>query len=156
MSHSQVQSLISAIGSTKGYDVWVPQNNRSKLDTNLLGEFQYREELPSHLSGVSEILQEIDVVWFRRGSNQLCGLFEVEHTTPIYSALLRFNDIHLEAPSPNQTFRIIADEKRRALFVRQLNRPTFRASGLNQICTFLEYRNVYGWFKRICRLNHNW
>jgi hypothetical protein len=39
---------------------------------------------------------------------------------------------------------------RRSLFVRQLNRPTFRVSGLNQLCTFLEYKNVYGWFQRVC------
>ena len=150
MTHSQVQSLLSAIGHAKGYDVWVPQNNRGSLERALIGDLLCREELPSCFDVVSEILQEVDVLWLRKGSTQLCGLFEVEHSTPIYSALLRFNDVHLTASTPNQTFRIIADASRRASFVRQVSRPTFRASGLQQICTFLEYRNVYGWFTRVC------
>jgi len=149
LTHWQVQSIVSAIGVAKGYDIWVPQNDRARLDSILTGELHCREELPAHLSEVGDILQEIDVVWLGRGSNELRGMFEVEHTTPIYSALLRFNDVHLSVQQKNQTYRIIANGARRAQFVRQLNRPTFRASGLNQICTFLEYQNVYGWFQRI-------
>jgi len=150
LSHSQVQSILSAIGTAKGYDIWVPQNDRGRLHTELSGSPLWREELPSTFKQIGDILQEVDVLWLRRGSNELCGLFEVEHTTPIYSALLRFNDVHLAASNPSQIFRIIADDSRRGLFVRQLGRPTFRASGLDQICTFLEYRNVYGWFTRVC------
>lgn len=150
LSHSQVQSILSAIGAAKGYDIWIPQNDRCKLLRELIGEFNCREELPACFNEVEDVLQEVDVLWLQKGSSQLCGLFEVEHSTPIYSALLRFNDVHLLAANPNHTFKIIADQSRRALFVRQLNRPTFRVSGLNQICTFLEYRNVYGWFTRVC------
>lgn len=147
-SHWQIQSLITAIGAVKGYDIWLPPNDRSRLDSAIVNEFAYRETLPLPMSAVFDILQEIDVVWLRRGSNDICGMFEVEHTTPIYTALLRFNDVHLASPNPNQTFRVIANEARRPLFVRHLNRPTFAASGLNRICTFLEYRNIYEWFRR--------
>lgn len=150
LSHSQVQSILSAIGGVKGYDIWVPRNDRERLHRNLTGEIQYRDELPVCFEEVREIMQEVDVLWLRKGSNHLCGLFEVEHTTPIYSALLRFNDVHLVTTNPAQSFRIIAHESRRGVFARQLNRPTFRTSGLNQICTFLEYRNVYSWFTRVC------
>ncbi len=150
MSHWQVQSILSAIGAAKGYDIWVPQNDRCRLHLDVVGELRCRDELPPSLEEIGDVLQEVDVLWLQRGSNQLCGLFEVEHTTPIYSALLRFNDVHLVAANPSQTFRIIADSSRRGVFVRQLNRPTFRASGLHQICTFLEYANVYGWFTRVC------
>ena len=150
LSHSQVQSILSAIGTAKGYEIWIPPNDRGRLHTELSGSPLLRDELPSTLKQIGDILQEVDVLWLRRGSNELCGLFEVEHTTPIYSALLRFNDVHLAASNASQIFRIIADDSRRGLFVRQLGRPTFRASGLDQICTFLEYRNVYGWFTRVC------
>lgn len=149
LTHSQVQSLVSRIGATKGYDIWVPQNDRCKLDPSCVGDLRCREELPPGLGDCADILQEIDVVWLHKGSNRLSGLFEVEHSTPIYSALLRFNDVHLTVPSPNLTFRVIANDMRRSLFARQLSRPTFRVSGLNQICTFLEYKNVYGWFQRV-------
>jgi hypothetical protein len=150
LTHSQVQSIVSAIGIAKGYDIWVPQNNRAGLDSTLSGEFQFRAELPAPLAEIVDTLQEIDVVWLGRGSNALHGMFEVEHSTTIYSALLRFNDVHLVTRQSGQTYRIIANGARRPQFVRQLNRPTFRSSGLNQICTFLEYHNVYGWFKRVC------
>lgn len=149
LSHSQVQTLLSAIGSAKGYDIWIPQNDRSKLDQAVIGKISCRNELPSTLSCIAAVAEEIDVVWMEKGSNKVRRLFEVEHTTPIYSALLRFNDVHLAAPDANQSFQIIALDERRPAFVRQLNRPTFRASGLNQICTFLEYRNVFAWFHRL-------
>ncbi|HVS72341.1 MAG TPA: hypothetical protein VHQ47_13890 [Phycisphaerae bacterium] len=148
LSHWQVQSLVTAIGAAKGYDIWLPPNDRARIDPKIAGEFTCCERLPLPTATVFDILQEIDVVWLRPGSNEICGMFEVEHSTPIYTALLRFNDVHLACPSPNQTFRVVANETRRPLFVRQLNRPTFTASGLNQICTFLEYRNVYEWFQR--------
>lgn len=149
LSHSQVQTLLSAIGTAKGYDIWVPQNDRGKLDQSLIGATSYRDKLPSTLDAISEVAEEIDVVWLQKGSNQVRSLFEVEHTTPIYTALLRFNDVHLAAPCASQSFQIIAQDSRRPAFVRQLNRPTFKASGLNQICTFLEYRNVFSWFQRL-------
>jgi len=150
LTHWQVQSIVSAIGTAKGYDIWVPQNDRGRLAAGIVGDIRCRDELPAPLAEVNDILQEIDCVWLQRGSNELRGMFEVEHTTAIYSALLRFNDVHLCSQS-NQTYRVIANGARRAQFVRQLNRPTFRTSGLNEICTFLEYRNVYGWFQRVCR-----
>jgi hypothetical protein len=150
LSHCQVQSIVSAIGIAKGYDVWVPLNNRAGIDLKLAGAIKFREELPGPLREVNDVLQEVDVVWLGRGSNELRGMFEVEHSTAIYSALLRFNDVHLVAGGSPLTFRIIANGARRPQFVRQLNRPTFRASGLTQNCTFLDYRNVFGWFKRTC------
>ena len=150
LDHSQIQSLVTAIGAAKGYDIWIPPNDRGRLDSTFVTQFTPRETLPMPLLKVLDVLQEIDIVWLRPGSNEIAGMFEVEHTTPIYTALLRFNDVHLMSPSINQTFRVIANEARRPLFVRHLNRPTFTASGLHQICTFLEYRNVYGWFQRTC------
>lgn len=149
LSHSQVQTLLSAIGVAKGYDIWVPYNDRGKIDTTFINGTAYRSELPSLLTCISDVAEEIDVVWLYKGANRVRSLFEVEHTTSIYSALIRFNDVHLAAPDANQSFQIIARDERRPTFVRQLNRPTFRASGLNQICTFLEYRNVFTWFHRL-------
>lgn len=94
-------------------------------------------------------MREVDVIWIRKGSNELRALFEVEHSTPIYSGLLRFNDIHLLAPNLRPRFSIVANDYRRSAFARQLNRPTFRTSGLREICTFLEYVDVLGWHSRI-------
>jgi hypothetical protein len=150
LDHSQIQTIVTAIGTAKGYDIWVPPNDRGRLDSSFMGQAAFRDALPLPFAAVFDILQEIDIVWLRPGSNEIAAMFEVEHTTPIYTALLRFNDVHLASPNANQMFRVIANEARRPLFVRHLNRPTFTTSGLNQICTFLEYRNIYGWYQRIC------
>jgi hypothetical protein len=148
-SHSQIQTLLSAIGTIKGFDIWLPYVDRGSVDHSLASELRFRDALPAGFEVVGNILSEVDVVWLERGSSKLAGLFEVEHSTPIYSALLRFNDILLSVPPPHQAFRIVANDMRRSAFVRQLNRPTFRSSGLNELCAFLEYRNVFGWFQRL-------
>ena len=151
LTHSQVQTLLGSIGTIIGCDIWVPQNDRPKLDWSLTNQFVCRDTLLTGVHQVEDVLQEIDVVWFQRGSTEIRALFEVEHSTPIYSGLLRFNDIHLTFPGLHPKFSVVANEERRSLFVRQLNRPTFQVSGLGELCTFMEYTNVYNWFQR---LNH--
>ena len=147
-SHSQMQTLLGSIGAAKGHQIWIPPNDREKLDWSLTKRFDSKEFLPYGFEKVKHILQEVDVIWIDRGSTQLRALFEVEHSTPIYSGLLRFNDIHLAAPHLHPRFSVVANDARRAAFVRQLNRPTFRMSGLSAVCTFLEYVNVFGWYRR--------
>jgi len=155
LSHSQVQTLLGAVGVAKGFDIWIPTSDRVGLDWNLTKAFSYREELPAVFHSVRNILQEVDVIWIHPGSSELRALFEVEHSTPVYSGLLRFNDIHLIAPTEIPRFTVVSNDARRSLFVRQLNRPTFRTSGLNEICTFLEYGDVFGWFNRMTENSSN-
>ena len=149
LSHSQIQTLLGAIGIAKKFDVWIPSSDRMKLDWSITREFPPRETLPSGFEKVSHIISEIDVVWLQRGGNDLKGLFEVEHSTPIYSGLLRFNDIHLISPNLKARFSIVANNERRSLYIKQLNRPTFQTSGLGEICTFLEYSDVFNWHRRL-------
>lgn len=147
-SHSQIQTLIGSIGMIKGYDIWIPQNDRNKLDWRLAEKFLCKSELPSRYEKIGEVVREVDVVWLQRGSSELRAMFEVEHSTPIYSGLLRFNDLHLIEPHLKPKFSIVSNDIRRSLFLRQINRPTFRMSGLSEVCNFLEYKDVYSWFNR--------
>ena len=149
LSHSQVQTLLGGIGAAKGFDIWIPPADREKLDWALTTRFQLSKALPPMLGPIKHVADEIDVVWIARGGNQPAALYEVEHSTPIYSGLLRFNDIHLLFPSMNLRFGIVSNQERRSLFTRQIDRPTFQASGLKDICTFFEYRNVFGWHNRL-------
>ena len=149
LTHCQVQTLLSAIGFAKGNDIWCPQSDRGGLDWGLADECPLHNTLPPRFKGVEPVLSEIDVVWMKRGAGDLVALFEVEHTTTIYSGLLRFNDIHLVAPELHPRFSVVADDTRRSLYVRQVNRPTFQRSGLSEICTFMQYENVLDWYNRI-------
>jgi len=78
------------------------------------------------------------------------GLYEVEHSTPVYSGLLRFNDILLTDPRVSR-FSIVPNDVRRDVFSRQLFRPTFKKSGLAELCSFLEYANVFAWHGRLLK-----
>ncbi|MEE9247924.1 MAG: hypothetical protein V3U79_04420 [Dehalococcoidia bacterium] len=150
LTHSEVQTILGSIGASKNHDVWIPPNDRAKLDWSIANRFECREVLPYGFEPVKNVLQEVDVIWTQKGSSELKALFEIEHSTPIYSGLLRFNDIHLVAPNDlHPRFTVVANDSRRSLFVRQLNRPTFQMSGLSKLCTFLDYSNVYVWFNRV-------
>jgi len=149
LTHAQVQGLLGAIGTRKQFDIWVPLADRSKVHGGQ--EFTCREELPAGLGNAATTLQDVDVVWIERGSGRLRALFEVEHSTPIYSGLLRFNDVHLIVPQLKPTYSIVANDERRSLFVRQLSRPTFRSSGLSELCTFMRYENVFAWHERVTK-----
>lgn len=152
LSHAQVQTLLGSIGATKGYDIYVPPNDRSKLDWSLTDSFDCRAVLPFDLEKVHDILAEIDLMWIERGAGRLHALFEVEHSTPVYSGLLRFNDVLLVSPQLGARFSVVSNDKRRSLFTRQLNRPTFKFSRLSEYCTFMEYANVYSWHQRVRRV----
>jgi hypothetical protein len=150
-THSQIQTLIGAIGINKGFDIWIPSIDKSRLDWQLTQKFECRNDLPARYVKVVEIIREIDVMWLKRGSTELTAIFEVEHSTPIYSGLLRFNDLHLMEPNLKPKYNIVSNDLRRALFLRQINRPTFKTSGLSELCNFLEYKDIYGWFNRILK-----
>ena len=134
----------------KGFDVWIPANDVRKLDWSLTKQFPLRDEIPRGFEEVANVLRGIDVVWVKRGRSMIEGLYEVEHSTAVYSGLLRFNDILLLDPKVSQ-YTIVSNETRRELFSRQLFRPTFRRSGLSELCSFLEYGNVINWHKRLLK-----
>ena len=149
MTHSHVQGLLGAIGAAKGHDIWIPPANRADVNATVGHDLPQQEHLPPMYAAVHPILSEVDVLWLRRGGGEITAMFEVEHTTSVYSGLLRFNDVHLIAQGMRPRFSIVANDTRRSLFVRQLNRPTFVRSGLSELCTFLEYANVIDWHRRI-------
>jgi len=149
LSHSQIQTLLYFIGSFKSFNVWIPRKDRNDLDLSFTTNITCCDELPGAFRSIKTIIQEIDVIWIERGSGRLRALYEVEHSTPIYSGLLRFNDIRLVTPTLQPTFAIVSNEEKRAKFVRELHRPTFKASGLSEFCSFMKYENVFSWYQRI-------
>jgi hypothetical protein len=150
LTHSQVQTLLGGIGHVKGYDIFVPANDVGSLDWSFTKRFALRRTIPAGFEPVRDILSEIDVVWVARGREAITGLFEVEHSTPVYSGLLRFNDVLLTEPKLSR-FSIVSNDLRRAIFARQLRRPTFRKSGLSELTSFLEYANVFDWHARVMK-----
>ena len=149
-SHAQVQTLLAEIGQLKGFDVFVPAADVGKVRWSGPTGFRIRRNLPMEIKELGPLLSEIDVVWVAPASNSIEGVFEVEHTTTIYSALLRFNDVLL-TDSKVSRFSVVSEEGRRSLFARQLFRPTFMKSGLSELTSFLEYSNVLSWHLRLLK-----
>ena len=149
LTHCQVQTLLAEIGSLKGFDVFVPSADLGSLDWSVAHDrFSVIDRVPARFARIESVLSEIDVVWTRKGADTIESLFEVEHSTPIYSGLLRFNDVLL-TDRTIERFSIVSNDNRRTLFSRQLFRPTFVASGLSERASFLEYINVYEWHIRL-------
>ena len=148
-SHYQIQTLLGAIGTKKNFDIYVPLIDRTKLDWSIAEYYKCRDIDFIVFEKIKRIIQEVDVIWIKKGSSEIQALFEVEHSTPVYSGLLRFNDIRLVSPNLHARFSVVSNTSRNSLFIRQISRPTFVTSGLNEICTFLDYENVYKWNRKL-------
>jgi hypothetical protein len=110
LTHSQIQTLLGALGAKKDFDVWLPANNRVKMDWSVASRFKPHTVFPLGFKNVETVMQEIDVIWLQRGSGEPKAFFEIEHSTPIYSGLLRFNDVRIIAPRLEARFSIVAHE----------------------------------------------
>lgn len=147
LTHCQIQTMLGAIGTLKRFDVWIPPHDREMLDWSLTDRFRCLPRLPYDQSAQAR-LQEIDAAWLRPGSNELIAVYEVEHSTPIYSGLLRLDDIRLAGPAVSR-LAIVSNDSRRSLFLRQVRRPTFERSGLSETCVFFDYTDVFDWHARM-------
>jgi hypothetical protein len=87
-------------------------------------------------------IERIDVLWVR-GEGYVAG-FEVEHTSTIYSGLLRMSDLVTMIPNIELKLYLVAPDDRAAKFAREVTRPTFsqRPKPLHAVCRFLPYSNL--------------
>ena len=132
----------------KGYGVYVPPNNVELLDWGMVRPFQPISALPGYVKERTRFASEIDVIWVDHKHDVIAAAFEVEHSTSVYSGLLRFNDVLLTCQGVSRFF-VVSNESRRDLFARQLQRPTFQRSGLSELASFLDYSNVFDWHRRL-------
>jgi len=147
-SHSKMQYLLLQIGNKKGYDVWIAQNDRNKSFNGEEFSKLCLQNLPSFTQPPTlAIAKFIDVIWFKRGTSNPIRFFEVEHSTSIYSGLLRLNDVKIDFPIPKAT--IIIPKDRKNLFDSQIERRTFKQSELSDICDCITYEELEEWFKAV-------
>jgi len=57
LSHSQVQTLLGAIGANKEYEIWIPRQDRSKLDWSLVSSFHCCDVLPTPYDTIRGVLE---------------------------------------------------------------------------------------------------
>lgn len=145
-AHLQMEWMLIKIGKWEGYDVWVAANdfnkdfNGEKLSDLCISELPHFAD-PTIL----KIAKMIDVIWFRKGTAMPVRFFEVEHSTSIYSGLLRLNDVRIDYPISKAT--IVAPKNKQTLFETQIKRRTFTYSELIEVCDFMNYEKVKEWFE---------
>jgi type II restriction enzyme len=118
------------LGLALGFDVWVAANDRNReyaagrLCDGCL------DDLPSSVRDApgADAVRLIDVLWLERGAPRVAAAFEVEHTTSIYSGIVRLLDLALGASDGvAQGLFLVAPDKREADVRAQLARPAFRS-----------------------------
>jgi type II restriction enzyme len=100
------------------------------------------QQLPTSAGNGLDSVRLIDVVWLERESAQVAAAFEVEHSTSIYSGIVRMLDLALGTPfSPAGRLFLVAPDNRREEVAQQLRRPAFsRVSELG--IRYLPYNQV--------------
>ncbi len=154
--HDQVQFELARLGRHYGCQVWVATGDRGKRWGGERLDHEAEEALPDFHVGqeAQRTLENVDVVWFRQG-NQLVAAFEIEHTTSIYSGLLRLNDLREAVPHLRFALYVVAPRKRVEEVRRQLKRPTFRQLGLFDTCRYLVTEDLLANMDNMLRLTHD-
>lgn len=139
-THMEIEAKLRDIGFTEGFDVWVADRGYV-YDGQPLGR-GCLADLPIVASDTTRtVMRNIDVIWFRRGTGHPVRFFEIEHSTSVYSGLLRFNDVMIDFPIP-EAFVVGEDDKTQRKFQREIARRTFGHSGLMDVTRFLSYADV--------------
>ncbi|MBI2751899.1 MAG: type II restriction endonuclease [Betaproteobacteria bacterium] len=133
LSHVQVQGWLRDLGKALGFDVWIAANDRNRAyDGGRLCD-GCADVLPDSLenSPGAEAVRLIDVLWLERsatpGASRVAAAFEVEHTTSIYSGIVRMLDLALGAPEHTTVgLFLVAPDARENDVRQQLTRPAFR------------------------------
>ncbi|WP_024882253.1 hypothetical protein [Methylosinus sp. LW3] len=140
LTHTQIQAWLRDLGRALGYDVWVAANDRGRtyngepLGTGCLAY------LPASLESVpaGESIRLIDVLWIDKESANAVAAFEVEHTTSIYSGIVRMLDLAFGDLQTAAGLFLVAPDARENEVKTQLRRPAFSRIGDLQV-RFLPY-----------------
>lgn len=154
ISHAEVQGWLLEIGKALGYATWVASNDHGRAyKQSTLGELSL-QTFPAQIAPGNESIPLIDVVWFESGSFRVAAAFEVEHTTSIYSGMVRLLDIAsgLEC-CEDAAFYLVVPDGRAADVLAQLQRPAFH-SARSQRFRFLPYSELQKNRESIARFGH--
>jgi hypothetical protein len=144
-NHTEIQWRLLDLGSQMGLEVWAPKRDRNRTWNNccITDVPRMRDRLPTQFDeNTNRTIQEIDVLWF--DGQTIVAAFEVEHSTSIFSGLLRMSDLLTMQPNITIKLYIVGPDERHAKFESEVARPTFAARGrpLHSLCRFLPYSRL--------------
>ena len=141
----RMQALLADIGAKMGMKIWIPKNDRSRvLSECKSGNLAILERLPLNYDETTlKTIEQIDILWLKGRS--IKRAFEVEHTTSIYSGILRMADLLALQPNMDIRLHIVAPVGRKEKVFQELRRPVFsllERGPLYEACTYLSYESV--------------
>lgn len=141
-----LQAKVSKIGIEMGFQIWLPPNDRTRVLAHIpdYKESSFLDELPINYDNVTlRTIEQIDVIWLKGRS--MVRAFEIEHTTAVYSGLLRMADLLALQPNMDIQLHIVAPDEKREKVLREIRRPVFSLldrGPLYERCTFLSYNSI--------------
>jgi hypothetical protein len=140
-----MQALIASIGAKMGMKIWIPRADRGAVLREWANdEAVLRDRLPLGYDDTTlRTIEQIDVLWLKGRS--IARVFEVEHTTSVYSGILRMADLVALQPNMNIKLHIVAPETRRDKVFQEIRRPVFsllEKGPLAEYCTYLSYDSL--------------
>jgi len=139
------QALLAEIGDRMNFKIWIPKGDRQRVLENWKGnENSILDSLPLNYDDVTlKTIENIDILWIKRRS--IIRAFEVEHTTSIYSGILRMADLMALQPNLEIKAHIVAPIDRKEKVHSEITRPVFtllEKGPLAESCSFLSYDSI--------------
>ena len=142
---SHIQASLAECGERMGFKIWLPKNDRAavlqKWSPHADGLL---ETLPLNYDDTTlRTIENIDVIWLKGRS--IFRAFEVEHTTAVYSGILRMADLLALQLNMDIRLHIVAPEARKQKVFTEILRPVFsllERAPLSESCSFISYDAV--------------
>ncbi|HEX5285669.1 MAG TPA: type II restriction endonuclease [Polaromonas sp.] len=126
-THTEIQGWLRDLGIALGYRIWIASNDRGRAFAGgRLGD-GCLERLPLSLETLpsQDTIRLIDILWLDVQGGVVAA-FEVEHSTSIYSGIVRMLDLALAAPEHlASTYFLVAPDNREQDVRDQFARPAF-------------------------------
>lgn len=140
----RMQALLAKIGLAMGFQVWIPKADKDAVSSEMSNP-ELLAALPStqFSEPALKTVEQIDVLWLQKKT--IVRAFEVEHTTAVYSGILRMADLLALQPNFHTKLHIVAPDERRKKVFQELMRPAFSIfpqGPLSKLCTYLPYESV--------------
>jgi len=139
--HTEIQWRLIRLGNMANFDVWVPTADQPKeFDGNKFKDFVIK--IFQESIDVPTYIKNIDTVW--KLGYSIKSAFEIEHSTSIYSGILRLSDLRSLTPNSTYPLFIVASRERKKKVFEQLRRPTFSNEylALDRCVKFLSYDSI--------------
>lgn len=127
-THTEVQGWLRDLGLALGYATWVAANDGSRPYAGGRLADGCLTRLPDCLiaNGSAEAIRLIDVLWIDKVAGDVVAAFEVEHSTSIYSGIVRMLDLALGIEGATaRNFFLVAPDEREGDVRAQFSRPAF-------------------------------